>query len=164
MKLNKLSTVLIVSILATTLVRAPAHAAETEKSPSQQASNTSDDARDTENEAAEDVNIDSAEEVKAAFERTLETVPSLKAILDMSIAHTDDLTFNNSEGSTPSIAMALPSGETVTVPRTAEFPVVLGRRDGSAMSVQMPSSANIATLVDGSAIYEDVADDTDLIV
>ena len=104
-------------------------------------------------------------QAEAAFKEVLQQIPDIGTLLEGTAADTSGLVIDQSENAENLISMTSTNGDTLTIPQNNDEPVDMVRDGGFELSVEIPGDGSQAKVSsDGSAIFENIAKDTDLFV
>ncbi|MCY4495590.1 MAG: hypothetical protein OXB92_17235 [Acidimicrobiaceae bacterium] len=104
-------------------------------------------------------------QAEATFKEVLPKIPDIRTLLEGTAADMSGLIIDQTENAENVISMTSINGDTLTIPENNEEPVGMVRDGGFELSVEIPGDGSQAKVSsDGSAIFENVAEDTDLFV
>ncbi|MCY4492702.1 MAG: hypothetical protein OXB92_02450 [Acidimicrobiaceae bacterium] len=115
--------------------------------------------------AAEDSASVDQHQAEMTFNEVLPKIPEIRSLLERTAADSSGLVIDQTENAENLILMTSPNGDTLKIPENNNHTVDMLRNDGFELSVEIPGGGSQAKVAsDGSAIFENIADDTDLFV
>ena len=121
--------------------------------------------QDSELSSGQDSGSVDEHQAEATFKEVLQQIPDIGTLLEGSAADTSGLLVDQSESAENLISLTSTSGDTLTIPKRNDDAVEMVRDGGFELSVEIPGDGSQAIVSsDGSAIFENIAKDTDLFV